>query len=231
MQDSILALLIALPIVTVIALYLHKRRISKYDIRFETQLSKTNSAERQAHVNEMEYLAERNRSEIVHAASITQARESGFEEGKKRGIAESELQVTVEMAKQSAEFAVVLQEEKIRAAAEAREMQRAEHELQAKLFSVKISPYVQMVTNKGIVYDDFESKVGYQYQLLINGIPAFQPHVVVERYEKVKEFDETVKAALCTVAQACAEAALATYMGANPQFAKIAPIVLDKVSK
>lgn len=89
----------------------------------------------------------------------------------------------------------------------------------------------QLATNKGIVYDDFQSRVGYQYQLLINGIPAFKPHVVVEGYEKVKEFDETVKAAPCTFAQACAEAALPTYMGANPQLSKIAPIVMDKVAK
>jgi len=231
MQDSILTLFIAFPVITAVAFYLHKRKTAEYDNRFELQLSKTNSAERQAHVNEMEYLAERNRTEIAHTTAISQARQNGFDEGKKRGIAESELEVTVAMAKQSAEFAIQLQSEKIRAATDAREMQRAEYELQAKLFSVKISPYVQLVTNKGIVYDDFESRVGYQYQLLINGIPAFQPHVVIERYEKVKEFDEAIKATLCAVAQTCAEAALSTYMGANPQFAKISPIVLDKVVK
>jgi hypothetical protein len=231
MQDSLVAVFVAFLIIIAIAFYLHKRKINEYGSRFEMQLSKTNLTERQAHVNEIKYLAERNNSEIAHATANAKARENGFDEGRKRGIAETELEVKVALAKQSGEFVIQLQLEKNRAAAEARELQRAEHELQAKLFSVKISPYVQLVTNKGLVYDDFESRVGYQYQLLINGIPAFQPHIVIERHEKVKEFDETVKATLCNVAQTCAEAALSTYMGANPQFAKIAPIVLDKLAK
>jgi hypothetical protein len=231
MQDWPSTLGIAALFIGSLTFYLYKRRVGGYESRLALQLSKTNAAERQNHLNEMEHLAERNRREIEYTLELSKARQSGFDEGKRAGIAERELEANIRMAKQSADFALQLQSEKATAAAEAREMQRAEQEIQAKLFSVKISPYVQLVTNKGIVYDDFESRVGYQYQLLINGIPAFQPHVVIEREEKVKEFDEKLKSALLTVAQTCAQAALSTYLGANPQFAKISPAILVKSEK
>jgi hypothetical protein len=231
MQHWTTALAVTALFIGILIFYLLKRRVDGYESLLRLQLSKTNAAERQTHINDMEHLAERNRREIEHASELSKARQYGYDEGKKAGISEREFEANVLMAKQSAEFALQLQSEKARASAEAREMQRAEQELQAKLFSVKISPYVQLVTNKGIVYDDFESRVGYQYQLLINGIPAFQPHVVIERNEKAKEFDEKLKSVLFTTAQACAQAALSTYMGANPQFVKIAPVILDKLEK
>ena len=134
-------------------------------------------------------------------------------------------------ADQRNEFAVRLQAEKEIAATEARDRQRAEHELQAKLFSVKISPYVQLLTDNGLFKDTHEAKIGYQYQLLVNGIPAFQPHVFVERHEKIQQIDQSVKNTLLSIAQNCAEAAVTTYLGASPQFAKLAPGVLEQTEK
>ena len=137
----------------------------------------------------------------------------------------------MQLADQRNEFAIRLQAEKEQAATEARDKQRAEYELQAKLFSVKISPYVQLLTDKGVFKDTHEAKIGYQYQLLVNGIPAFQPHIVVERHEKVQQIDQEIKKTLLSIAQTCAEAAVTTYLGASPQFAKLAPEVLEQIEK
>ena len=65
----------------------------------------------------------------------------------------------------------------------------------------------------------------------MNGIPAFQPHIVVERHEKVQQIDQEIKKTLLSIAQTCAEAAVTTYLGASPQFAKLAPEVLEQIEK
>ena len=119
-----------------------------------------------------------------------------------------------------------LQEERESSASDAREQLRAEYELQSKLFSVQISPLVRIVEDKGLFSSEFKTEVGYQYQLLINGIPAFQPHVLIERNEVRKEVNEERIDELIKVAKQIAEGAIDLYLGANGQFAKLAmPIV------
>jgi hypothetical protein len=217
-------------VVALISFLLHRRVANEHAQKLQPHLEKANEAERQIHRRELDYLDERKALEIAHARELDQLRVASFEEGRKRGIDEREIELARKLAEQKDAFSVQLQNEKEKAAKEARDQERAEKEHQVKLFSVKISPYVQIITDKGIIYDDFETKVGYQYQLLVNGIPAFQPHVVVERHEKVKEIDQALKKQLVDFALGCAQAALATYLGANPQFATIAPtIIKDEV--
>lgn len=230
MQESILVVLSTAIAVASVAFFIHRYLVAGMQKKLGLQLEKANHAERQTHLREIEHLEDRKKLEIAYARDLDRERLSAFDEGKKRGIEESDAATSLRLAKQQEAFSVQLLAEKQRAAKEARDLERAEYELQSKLFSVKISPFVQLVTNKGFVYDDYESRVGYQYQLLINGIPAFQPHVVVEQHEKTKEFDSAVKQALLNLAQGCAEAALATYLGSNPQFAKIAPAVIETVT-
>jgi hypothetical protein len=88
-----------------------------------------------------------------------------------------------------------------------------------------------LITDNGLFKDSYEAKIGYQYQLLVNGIPAFQPHIFIERHEKVVQVDQSVKQTLLSIAQNCAEAAVATYLGASPQFARLSPAVLEQASK
>lgn len=231
MQNSILVALSTAIVVMSIAFMIHRRFANESEKELRLHLEKANDAERQTHLSEIDHLATRKKLEIAHAEELEQERLSSFEEGRKRGTDERELEMSIRLAKQKEEFFAQLQAEKERVAKEAAELERAKYELQAKLFSVKISPYVQLITNKGFVYDDFESKVGYQYQLLINGIPAFQPHLVVEQHEKVKEFDQALKQSLLKLAEGCAKAALATYLGPNAQFATIAPAVIEIFEK
>ena len=231
MTDPLVVAVLTSIIVAAVALLIHRRLSNELLAKLKESSTQANEAERQVHLREMEYLAEKNKIEVAHLEALNQARSIAFEEGRKQGKAEHELEASLRLADQRNEFAVRLQSEKEQAAVEARDKQRAEHELQAKLFSVKISPYVQLLTDKGVLKDTYESKVGYQYQLLVNGIPAFQPHIVVERHEKEQKIDQAVKNTLLSIARTCAEAAVTTYLGASPQFAKLAPEVVEQIEK
>ncbi len=96
---------------------------------------------------------------------------------------------------------------------------------------MKISPYVEVVAVKVLFKDEEETSAGYQYQLLVNGIPAFQPHVIIEskqRHSKVNE--ENVRAVLA-FAKGSAEAAIQMYLGANAQLAKLGPEIVKRIDK
>ena len=150
-----------------------------------------------------------------------------FEEGRTHGRAEYQLETARQLVDQRTDFTIRLQAEKEQAVAEACDKLRAESQLQEKLFSIKISPYLRFLTHKGLINKTFEAQTGYQYQLLVNGIPAFQPHVVVERQEKVKEIDESVKSQLLLIAENGAKSALSTYLGpVGSKFAKLAAAIL-----
>lgn len=61
-------------------------------------------------------------------------------------------------------------------------------------FSVQIRPYVVKIKDEGIIFDNHFSAIGFQYQLLVNGIPCFQPHVVIEQeYRETEVNDERLK--------------------------------------
>ncbi len=188
-------------------------------------------AEKRFHLREREFLTEKNQIATDSSAASRSEASKAFEEGRLLGKAENQRDHVIELAKQRETSASKLQEEREKAAADAREKLRAEYELQAKLFSVKISPYFKVGDDKGWVRTQHDVNIGYQYQLLINGIPAFQPHVVIERSESFSAIDEKVKTQLLNVATGLAEAAISTYLGASPQFAKLAPAIIDQKGK
>jgi hypothetical protein len=182
--------------------------------------------EKQTHQKERDFLEERNRTELANLETIKEAKKIAFEEGRQRGVTEGDAAHLTKVMALQAEFAEKLQTEREKAGSEARERLRAEYELQSKLFSVQISPLVRITENKGLFSSECQSDVGYQYQLLINGIPAFQPHVIVERSETRKEVNEENVKELLGSAKQIAEAAIDMYLGANGQFAKLAlPVV------
>ena len=73
--------------------------------------------------------------------------------------------------------------------------------------------------------------MGYQYQLLINGIPAFQLHVIIERSETRKEINEENVKELLGIAKQIAEGSIDLYLGANGQLAKLALPVIKRLKK
>lgn len=207
------------------------RRIIKYkNEEISNQLTALNQKDKDMHALEMSYLAKQKEAELKHSELLAAERLAYFNEGKEFAKNDHALALSKALAEQKSEFTERLVQAKELAAEESRTKTRAEFELQSKLFSIKISPYAQIRTDKGLVWDDYETKIGYQYQLLINGIPAFQPHIVVERHEKIKEVDPNLKQALIKTASLCAEAALKTYLGANPQFGELAPPIVVEAS-
>jgi hypothetical protein len=75
----------------------------------------------------------------------------------------------------------------------------------------------------------YEKRIGYQYQLLVNGIPAFQPHVITESTELVvttkdENIDKVAGQAL-QAAQQVAQAAIDTYLGGAGTFVKLGKVI------
>ncbi len=124
---------------------------------------------------------------------------------------------------QKRELMAAQEEHLSEAVAKAREAQRSELELQSKLFSVKVSPYVESSESRVLMRTRLRNVWGYQYQLLVNGIPAFAPHVVQERVQNSYTFDQDK---LIELAREATQAAVQLYAGGASQFVEIAsPIV------
>jgi hypothetical protein len=185
--------------------------------------------EKLAHQKERDFLEERNKIELANLDKTKEAKQVAFEEGRERGMTEGESKHLSQIIELQSGFAEKLKIECEKSATEAKERLRAEYELQSKLFSVQISPLVKITEDKGLFSSEFKSEVGYQYQLLINGIPAFQPHVIVERLETRKEVNEENIRELMGAAKQIAEGAIDMYLGANGQFAKLALPVLKRI--
>ena len=61
-------------------------------------------------------------------------------------------------------------------------------------FTVQVRPYVMNVRDESMFFKSHSSAIGFQYQLLVNGIPCFQPHVVIEQeYKETVVDDERIK--------------------------------------
>jgi hypothetical protein len=154
-----------------------------------------------------------------------------YEEGRELGRVEQRKEHIEELTRLHQECAKKVSEEVERVASETRDKVRAEYELQSKMFSVQISPYVQITEDKGLIKSSFATEVGYQYQLLVNGIPVFQPHIIAERTEVRKEVSPERIKELATHATELATKAIETYLsGGGRAFGKLAPIIVKQLA-
>lgn len=65
------------------------------------------------------------------------------------------------------------------------------HERQKPVLSVQVRPYVSTVkSTRALVFDEFRSAVGFQYQLMVDGVPCFQPHIVIDEEQKEKSLND-----------------------------------------
>lgn len=181
--------------------------------------------ERQAHLVEREHAQENTRLEAQHAEAIKRERAAAFEEGRQRGQTEGDVDRLRERSQRESEFEERLRRECKRSADEAREQARMQFEQQQKLFSVEVRPYFEICEVGTYFKTKFEKRVGYQYQLLVNGIPALQPHVITESKEVVeKTKDETIDKLAnqaLQAAQQLAQGAIDTYLGGAGTFVKL----------
>jgi hypothetical protein len=160
-----------------------------------------------------------------HAEALKRERGSAFEEGRKLGQTEGERERIREITTKESEFEERLRKECRRAADEARDQVRMQFEQQQKLFSVEVRPYFEISEVGTYFKTKYEKRVGYQYQLLVNGIPALQPHVITESKEVVeKTKDENIEKLAnqaLQAAQQVAQGAIDTYLGGAGTFVKL----------
>lgn len=215
-MNTVNAVVLAVLITAVISfLVINTFLIKKKEDKYLKMESKTHEMEKQIHLNETKFLEQKNTAEIIHRSEQKILRDSVRKEGYEHGLAEGKKDHLIEITNLKAEHRVNVVEERARAAVEARTSALAEFELQNKLFSVTIKPYVSVEKINGYIWDEYKSETGYQYQLLINGIPAFQPHVVIESSEKLKEVNEEKMKVLLECALGAAKSAAELYMGGS----------------
>jgi hypothetical protein len=216
---------------SLVGLALWRRAAARQAQLIEEQRKSMQQLEKQIHLKERDFLAERNQLEIAHADNIRSARAAAFEDGRKSGLTEASAVHMNELSSQRQELLSKFETEREQAVTDVRDKVRAEYELQTKLFSVKISPYVCVREDKGILRNSYETAAGYQYQLLVNGIPAFAPHVVTEHTEIKKEVNPEVERLLIQTAERAADAAISLYLGGSPQFARLAEPIIKRIPK
>lgn len=200
-------------------------------LKIKTHYSEIRELEKKVHLRERDFLEERNQLEIAKSEAVRLATATGFEEGRLLGQAEKQRDHLTELTNQRVEYSNSLIRQCEIAGVEARDRLRAEYELQTKLFTVKICPYLKIIEDKSIFNKKHDLVSGYQYQLLINGIPAFSPHIVPERIETKSEINPELEKTLLSVAEKAADAAINLYLGGNTQFAKLFPAVIDRGTK
>ncbi len=94
---------------------------------------------------------------------------------------------------------------------------KSEIEMQQKSISVSIRPYIKTIIDKVIINDSYITEAGYQYQLLINGIPALSPQIVIERREELSNFNQDNFRLLAEIALKLTQQAVDVYLsGVGP---------------
>jgi hypothetical protein len=91
----------------------------------------------------------------------------------------------------------------------------------AKAFSLTVRPYIRKIRDDSFIRKLNRLEIGYQYQLLINGFPCFDPHVVIEQHYEEKEVNQEVIERMSRIALEVAKAAVAIQAGPAGAFIPI----------
>ena len=91
-----------------------------------------------------------------------------------------------------------------------------------KAFSVIVRPFIRKIRDDGFLKKMNRLEIGYQYQLQINGIPCFAPHVVIEQHYEEKEVNQEVIDRMTRLAIEAAKVAVAIQAGPAGAFIPIA---------
>lgn len=109
------------------------------------------------------------------------------------------------------------------------EQAKLEYDYKSKVFGLSMRPYVKITDAKGFFNNEKVSLLGYQFQLLVNGIPAFQPHVIIEKEEQHKEINKENISFLIEEAVKITTAAAKLYLGdASGAVSYIQEVLVDK---
>lgn len=212
-MEVILIYSVASGLVGFLVAYLIFRRIVQVQAnQHVVQESATRELEKRIHLKEAEHLKAKNELELNHHERERALRGKLNKEAYELGVASCKKDHQIEISNIRSEHRELLINQVKEAEERTRTLARLEFEAQAKAFSVSIRPYVKIEKNTGIIFDDHKSHTGYQYQLLVNGIPAFQPHVVIEKSEEIKQADKDMILKLVKIAESSARSAVNTYL-------------------
>jgi hypothetical protein len=200
-------------LVTIVFGFFFTKKTRANALRIAELEASANEHQKEIHRLEAAHLKARNDLDLEHHNLAKHAREKYFNEGIEHGLASSQKDHLIEITNLRAAHREELAEREAQAENRGRAIAKAEHENQVKAFGVEIRPYVRIERDVGVIWDSHKSLTGYQYQLLVNGIPAFQPHVVVEHSEEHKEVEKEMIAELVKLAHKAADAAVKVYLG------------------
>ena len=230
-QESIaVAAFSALLAAGIVWLVLHKK-LRAGELQTQEHRNLIRDLETRLHQQQREAAAERNRAELEHQDRSKAVRKVAYEEGRQLGLAEAQRERVTELTAQQETFAQRLAIERDQVVRDTRERTRAEFELQAKLFDVSVRPYLKVDAVKGLLRNGEVIEAGYQYQLLVNGIPAFQPSIIIEETRRESKVNEENVKALLQVAERAAKAAAELYLGAGASAAKLGPAIIRRILK
>lgn len=215
---------------TVVLSMVYTKKISAASGRITALEAEANEHQKQLHRLEAAHLKAKNDLELEHHSLAKAARDKHYSEGFQHGAASSQKDHLIEVTNLRAAHREELAQREADADKSGRAAAKLEHEAQVKAFGVEIRPYVRIEKDVGVIWNSHRSYTGYQYQLLVNGIPAFQPHVVVEHSEELKEVDKQMVADLVRLAHKAADIAAKTYLGgAAPGALTIGPEIVQQV--
>lgn len=86
-------------------------------------------------------------------------------------------------------------------------------EERAMAYTLQIDPYVRTTVDKGIFKNNYNAVVGYQSQLLINGVPALTPHITIKEQLNLTELNQETFDYLTALATKAAEFAIESQTG------------------
>ncbi len=181
--------------------------------------------EKQIHEVEKSGMLKLNEAEQEATKRLKQERDRATEEGRILGHQEKEIENQQKILVLKSDLIEQARQDRSVAELDTEQRIRSEFERQSKLFSIQIRPYLRTVTDKGFIRDDYHHEIGYQFQLLVNGLPVFQPHAVVERKETVREIKQEKVDWLLAEARKLAKDAMGMYLGVDA--AKIAVLGPD----
>lgn len=67
-----------------------------------------------------------------------------------------------------------------------------------KSFSVRVRPWINCIKKDEFFSTSYLIQIGYSYQLFINGIPCFEPHIIVDQQKEEKSINMDQMISLAT---------------------------------
>ncbi|MGL4888452.1 MAG: hypothetical protein ACRC4V_19320 [Aeromonas veronii] len=221
-QSSLLiAIILSIITTAIIFMFIFSKKTKNAAIKNQELDAIINEHKKSMHLLEAEHINSKNNLEIAHHDLLKKSKEQAHQQGYELGITAANKDHLLEITNIKSAHREELARQEAEAEKKGRAIAKMEHEAQVKAFGVEIKPYVKIEKDAGVIWDEHKSYTGYQYQLLVNGIPAFQPHIIIEHTEELKNVDKQVISELIKLAHSSANAAAKAYLGGTTSSALV----------